>query len=785
MSEEENMNQNEEEMDEEILINQEDGEGQDMYAFEIEINGEPYIIIIGKTDENKIFLRLMDKEDQSKPFFQNEFSLDDLRNLNPIFNNIDSDDLAFQYLASNLNDAEKDLKIIDEEKINFNMIITDEDEKIELDFVLYKTIDEGTGENEIMENPENMENEMEEGEDNMINEVNEDNGEMAESNKEEKIPANIEENKEEKAINRNKNISPNEANVNIIESQKPKKENLENKELIMSNIVVNQPNQNEAQNNGAMKEELLNIINSLNENLNNQIMKQNEALNSMKEDLLKQSDKKINQMKEELNKKDKEIIGLKNTIGNLQQKLNEYETKLDNINNTNNKSLRNSNKSDNNINNKALNDLKSNIAEIKNLYEKDKKDKENSIQKLSEKIKDLENKINEYEFDQLIENIAILMEKQDDNKIYEIINNLGEQMKEMDKKINKKEKDLPDSKKGNKLDPELMTKMNNFENNISKLQTKLNKLQEERDKEKLNDSNNKYKLSDIIKLTSDLKNLNTKTDSLYTLTKKLENDNKELNAKTNNIMNSLSQIPPKQEQAPYTKIQAKKVSNQKPTYYNTLENQNPVQENQESYYNRTNPNLSNYNASKDSINSKIVNYDDIIFLQNRIKQIHPKIKDVYFNLTYRASEDGDKAADFHKKCDKIGPNVVLIKTRKGNIFGGFTFKNWEHLERDVDPRRPNLGSASRDSNAFGFSVNKQKIYNNEKPNEFAIWCNRLFGPTFKNNLFQIFDSCMKKGGYCSIRANSHFGGQAHDYEISGGEARFKVDELEVFEVKLQ
>ena len=810
MSEEENMNQNEEEMDEEILINQEDGEGQDMYAFEIEINGEPYIIIIGKTDENKIFLRLMDKEDQSKPFFQNEFSLDDLRNLNPIFNNIDSDDLAFQYLASNLNDAEKDLKIIDEEKINFNMIITDEDEKIELDFVLYKTIDEGTGENEIMENPENMENEMEEGEDNMINEVNEDKGEMAESNKEEKIPANIEENKEEKAINRNKNISPNEANVNIIESQKPKKENLENKELIMSNIVVNQPNQNEAQNNGAMKEELLNIINSLNENLNNQIMKQNEALNSMKEDLLKQSDKKINQMKEELNKKDKEIIGLKNTIGNLQQKLNEYETKLDNINNTNNKSLRNSNKSDNNINNKALNDLKSNIAEIKNLYEKDKKDKENSIQKLSEKIKDLENKlpknkgddsnkltslekelkalenkINEYEFDQLIENIAILMEKQDDNKIYEIINNLGEQIKEMDKKINKKEKDLPDSKKGNKLDPELMTKMNNFENNISKLQTKLNKLQEERDKEKLNDSNNKYKLSDIIKLTSDLKNLNTKTDSLYTLTKKLENDNKELNAKTNNIMNSLSQIPPKQEQAPYTKIQAKKVSNQKPTYYNTLENQNPVQENQESYYNRTNPNLSNYNASKDSINSKIVNYDDIIFLQNRIKQIHPKIKDVYFNLTYRASEDGDKAADFHKKCDKIGPNVVLIKTRKGNIFGGFTFKNWEHLERDVDPRRPNLGSASRDSNAFGFSVNKQKIYNNEKPNEFAIWCNRLFGPTFKNNLFQIFDSCMKKGGYCSIRANSHFGGQAHDYEISGGEARFKVDELEVFEVKLQ
>ena len=137
------MSDHEEEMDEEVLINQEDGEGQDMYAFEVEINNEAYIIIIGKTDENKIFLRLMDKEDQNKPFFQNEFSLDDLRNINPIFNGIDSEDLAFQYLASNLNDAEKDLKIIDEEKISFNMVIIDEEEKVEFDFVLYKSIDEG------------------------------------------------------------------------------------------------------------------------------------------------------------------------------------------------------------------------------------------------------------------------------------------------------------------------------------------------------------------------------------------------------------------------------------------------------------------------------------------------------------------------------------------------------------------------------------------------------------------------------------------------------------------
>ena len=106
------------------------------------------------------------------------------------------------------------------------------------------------------------------------------------------------------------------------------------------------------------------------------------------------------------------------------------------------------------------------------------------------------------------------------------------------------------------------------------------------------------------------------------------------------------------------------------------------------------------------------------------------------------------------------------------------------MPRDIDVNKPNLGSASRDFRAFGFCVNNQKIYNNEKPNEFAIRCNRNFWPTFKNNLFQIFDSCLKKGGYCSIKSNSHFEGQNYDYEISGVESRFRVEELEVYEVKL-
>ena len=103
----EGMNPNEEYYEENMNENGEEEEGQDVYAFDIQINEDSYLLIIGKTDENKLLLRLIDKEDESKPFFQNEFSLEDLRNLNDFFNRIDDEIIAYQYIISNLNDAGK------------------------------------------------------------------------------------------------------------------------------------------------------------------------------------------------------------------------------------------------------------------------------------------------------------------------------------------------------------------------------------------------------------------------------------------------------------------------------------------------------------------------------------------------------------------------------------------------------------------------------------------------------------------------------------------------------
>ena len=142
------MNQGEEYEEGDANENAEEEEGQDVYAFDIQINEDSYLLVIGKNDENKLLLRLIDKEDENKPFFQNDFSLEDLRNLNPFFNNIDDENIAFQYIISNLNDADKEIKIVDQDKINLSISINDEGQKIDISFVLFKTMNDFEGEGE-------------------------------------------------------------------------------------------------------------------------------------------------------------------------------------------------------------------------------------------------------------------------------------------------------------------------------------------------------------------------------------------------------------------------------------------------------------------------------------------------------------------------------------------------------------------------------------------------------------------------------------------------------------
>ena len=170
------------------------------------------------------------------------------------------------------------------------------------------------------------------------------------------------------------------------------------------------------------------------------------------------------------------------------------------------------------------------------------------------------------------------------------------------------------------------------------------------------------------------------------------------------------------------------------------------------------------------------------FVFSKIKETFPYNMTIIYKLVYRASKDGDTSYNFHNKCDYIGPNMVLIKTKKNFIFGGVTSKSWKHLLKDIKKDEPEYGTEIKDEKAFGFSVNLKKIYINGKPDEFAIFCNNQYGPVFKNNFFTIFNKCLKNGGICGKIEESNFIGQEKDYEFNGEEENFEIEDIEVFQI---
>ena len=72
---------------------------------------------------------------------------------------------------------------------------------------------------------------------------------------------------------------------------------------------------------------------------------------------------------------------------------------------------------------------------------------------------------------------------------------------------------------------------------------------------------------------------------------------------------------------------------------------------------------------------------------------------IYTKMLFCATRDGFSDSIFHLLCDNKGPLLVLVKTRKDIIIGGFASVSWR-----VD------GDFVEDPKCVVFSVTRQKIY---------------------------------------------------------------------------
>lgn len=168
--------------------------------------------------------------------------------------------------------------------------------------------------------------------------------------------------------------------------------------------------------------------------------------------------------------------------------------------------------------------------------------------------------------------------------------------------------------------------------------------------------------------------------------------------------------------------------------------------------------------------------------KNNISYLYQSTENIIFKLVYRATRDGDSSRDFHNKCDKIGPNITLLKTNNNVKFGGFTNCNWGVPENAEDKKNDVQGVQKSDPDSFCFSLTSKKIYLHNIEKDGAIFCSNKYGPTFSDNIFAVNNKMLSKGGYCTKKDKSFFVGQKKDYEISGGKKTFQIKELEIFEI---
>ena len=99
--------------------------------------------------------------------------------------------------------------------------------------------------------------------------------------------------------------------------------------------------------------------------------------------------------------------------------------------------------------------------------------------------------------------------------------------------------------------------------------------------------------------------------------------------------------------------------------------------------NKTNSEIDNESPAGFNIN-KIINFDkneSYLLNDNYCNTLIEWLeKDTRFERIYKATNDGFSGDDFHRCCDKKGPNVVVVSTSTNRLLGGYTPLSWGDME---------------------------------------------------------------------------------------------------------
>ena len=181
-----------------------------------------------------------------------------------------------------------------------------------------------------------------------------------------------------------------------------------------------------------------------------------------------------------------------------------------------------------------------------------------------------------------------------------------------------------------------------------------------------------------------------------------------------------------------------------------------------------------YKIVNGSFDSKIIkSINELDFIFNYIKENDKTFSFNNLNLLYRGSRDGDRTSTCHKLCDNKQNVLIIIKSSKGKIFGGYCkigFKVSSKNEYKID------------NNCFLFSYDLKKIYPVIENKEAICYIGIEFGLCFSGSLV-FYDNFMNNKNSNICGGTLCFKGLTTNYEMNGGKKNFKCQDLEVFQLK--
>ena len=176
--------------------------------------------------------------------------------------------------------------------------------------------------------------------------------------------------------------------------------------------------------------------------------------------------------------------------------------------------------------------------------------------------------------------------------------------------------------------------------------------------------------------------------------------------------------------------------------------------------------------------SSIIN-DDINKQNTIINWIKSKVNknEISFKLIFKMTVNGYEGKNFHQYCDNKGPTLILIKTTKDRIFGGFTPLDWENSSKS---------KYDNSNQTFIFSLNLNKKFDMISVKKKAIQgFSADYGPNFGDYDFGLQKNLREGMTYANSSCNYL---SKENLELTGGKGNdesFQTEEFEVFQVIYQ